>query len=93
MIINLRHYDFEVSWEMQIDLQYVANEVGKKRVWYDEHYKKHYYIPFTRNQAKKICKLIKKYGAPDDIKKARAYILEYAETNKNNTLRDIWKSS
>ena len=77
---------------MKIDLRYVADEVGKKRVWYDEHYKKRYYVPFTKNHAKKICRLIKKYGAWEEIKKARTFISDYALTHKNNTLLDIWES-
>lgn len=93
MIIRLGYYDSDVQWEMQIDLHYLSDEVGKKREWYDERHIKRYYTPITRNHAKKICRLIKKYGAPDEIKKARAFIWEYAETHKNNTLRYIWETS
>lgn len=84
MVIDIIQSDFDSNWKMEIDLQYVIEHTGKREIYY-ERGRKLWYIPFTKNHAKKIFKLIKKYSDHETIEKVENYLKE------NEMIFDLWR--
>ena len=78
MIVEIRGYDFYKNFKMCFDLQYVVDQTGKREWWMD-HGRKHYFVPFTKNHAKRIFKLIKLYGTDETIAAADHWLKAYKD--------------
>jgi len=72
------------TWKMNVDLEYVCENAGKRDFWIDEHYHKHPYVPFTMNQAKKILKLVYKNTLDDEEMQEdiKSYLSKYPKMIK-----------
>lgn len=70
------------TWHMMVDLQAVADNAG---VRVQDNYHGGFYGDYPVQRAKKLLKLIKEYGSPEDLEKVGKYV------KSNARLAAYWK--
>ena len=81
------------AWKMQFDIMYICRHAGKRGRYYDERGNAHSYIPFTLVHARKIFRLIKKYGDEGVVLNTALYIKRYSQETGNIRILEQWEKA